>query len=88
MAQAKENLKIAGKDITVEGKKAVNIWQKSTGVEIKNKRNVKGKMTYLGFGATMGEMADRAEMLTLKQVQETEGKSMINHSSSKLKNRQ
>ncbi len=43
-------------------------------------------MTYLGFGATMGEMADRAETLTLKQKpgEETEGKSSQAMTSGKL----
>ena len=65
-------------------KKVLNVRWKSVEIELKNRVNV--KMTYPGFGATMGEMADRAETLTLKQMpgEETEGKSTLDMTSGKL----
>ena len=84
--QAKGKLKIAGDEIQVQGKKAVNIWQNSAGVEmIRNKINVKGKMTYLGFGI-MGETADQADKLTLKKKErdKIKEKSMLIMTSGRL----
>lgn len=64
--KAEGKIEITAEKVEAEGKKAVNLVRKSTGINIDKKINIKAKMTYMGFGAGVPKKPDKAKKLKLK----------------------
>ncbi|MBD5135755.1 MAG: hypothetical protein HDT39_07320 [Lachnospiraceae bacterium] len=66
--QADGKIKMIGKTVNAEAEKELEVLNGTTNVQIKNRINIKGTMSFLGYGATAPERQEKADKMNTSKL--------------------